>query len=88
MKVDHKIVTISNLQKAKVQYCHFLISDWFETTTVLLIVKDKKNDQSKQEHQYVLMTQSPYLKLQTSFQYSMNLDKNFLKGDRAEILTE
>lgn len=46
MKVDHKIVTISNLQKAKVQYCYFLISDWFKTITVLLIVKDKKNDQS------------------------------------------
>lgn len=46
MKVDHKIVTISNIQKAKVQYCHFLISDWFETITVLFIVKDKKNDQS------------------------------------------
>lgn len=47
MKVDHKIVTISNLQKAKVEYCHFYISDWFKTITVLLIiVKDKKIDQS------------------------------------------
>lgn len=77
MKVDHKIVTISNLQKAKVQYCHFLISDWFETITVLLIVKDKKNDQSitRVAYQYVLINilkpHPPVLKPVVCFQYSM-----------------